>query len=166
MNSRRCVQPSPNEDRDPRATAFCATACIRRVLSCLGKGRAFISDRRAHILALTVLVLFFVAAPTPGDIGGCGEQAELLDARNFYISKAAVDCARCAQCELQTGTCVRACDDSHLSSQSFADRCYPLVHDGDVCLRALEHASCDEYSSFVRDSSPLMPSECNFCPPR
>jgi hypothetical protein len=47
---------------------------------------------------------------------------------------------------------------------AFPDRCVPLVHDGEVCLRALQYASCDDYRAYVSDVSPSVPTECNFCP--
>jgi hypothetical protein len=39
-----------------------------------------------------------------------------------------------------------------------------LVHDGEVCLRALEVAACDDYALFMDDVAPSLPTECNFCP--
>jgi len=47
---------------------------------------------------------------------------------------------------------------------SFPERCLPLVHDGEVCLRALLNASCGDYSQYMSDDSPTAPTECNFCP--
>jgi hypothetical protein len=52
-----------------------------------------------------------------------------------------------------------------LSQDAFPDDCLPLVHDGEVCLRALLDADCDEYSRYVV-SDPEIPLECNFCPVR
>jgi hypothetical protein len=40
------------------------------------------------------------------------------------------------------------------------------VHDGEVCLRVLLHASCDDYASYMNDRAPAAPSECQFCPLR
>ena len=41
--------------------------------------------------------------------------------------------------------------------------CRPLLHDGEVCLRALNAASCSDYATFVDDDAPALPSECEFC---
>ena len=107
-------------------------------------------------------------APTPGDIGGCGQQPQQLDARTFFGSKKIIDCRQCTSCGLHTEPCQRACDRKIAPDDAFPDQCYPLVHDGEVCLRALYNASCDDYASFVADSPTVRttPTECNFCPPR
>jgi hypothetical protein len=46
----------------------------------------------------------------------------------------------------------------------FPEGCAPLVHDGEVCLRALHFASCDAYRGYVDDAAPTVPTECDFCP--
>lgn len=116
------------------------------------------------LLALGVLV--FCTAPTPGDVGGCGQQPDNLDPPTFFATKKAIDCSRCGECGIVTQTCVDACDENVGWDTEFPEGCFPLVHDGEVCLRALQYASCDDYESYVADSSPSTPSECNFCPPR
>lgn len=122
----------------------------------------------AQSLALSAVLLAFVAGPTPGDIGGCGQEAQLLDARTFFASKADLDCRRCQECSLYSSYCSTACDRSAALPEAFPAGCYPLVHDGEVCLHALHNASCKDYAGFVRDveSQRDTPTECNFCPSR
>jgi hypothetical protein len=101
-------------------------------------------------------------APTPGDVGGCGQSAELLGARQFFHKKREVDCSACDACGIHNRTCSTVCTDPIPSR--FPRGCFPLVHDGQVCLRALSYSSCDEYRSYLDDAAPRMPSECDFCP--
>lgn len=112
---------------------------------------------------LAAVALLFCAAPTPGDVGGCGQDPQELDAETFFASKAGIDCERCQDCRLTTNTCARACDES-LILPTFPEGCVPLVHDGEVCLRALLFASCSDYGGYVADRDPRIPTECNFCP--
>jgi hypothetical protein len=109
--------------------------------------------------------LVFCTAPTPGDIGGCGQRPDLLDAPTFFANKKSIDCSRCNECGVLSKACDRACDDQQAILLSFPKDCFPLVHDGEVCLRALQYASCDDYASYMDDSAPATASECNFCPP-
>jgi hypothetical protein len=120
--------------------------------------------QRRKQVALGLVSLFFCTAPTPGDIGGCGQRPQELDPEIFFSSKAAIDCQRCGECSFSTKACTTACDSSQSYPLSFPDRCLPLVHDGEVCLRALLHASCSDYAEYMRDDSPTVPTECNFCP--
>jgi hypothetical protein len=115
-------------------------------------------------LGLLLLSLLFCTAPTPGDVGGCGQRPAELDPGTFFASKANIDCQRCAECSVTSKSCETACSDPPPST--FPDGCLPLVHDGEVCLRALLHASCDDYASYMSDGSPSVPTECNFCPER
>lgn len=115
-------------------------------------------------LALAATLLMFCVGPVPGDGGGCGQPARDLDPETFFRGKAAIECERCTECDLETETCRASCDRSAERPRSFADACYPLVHDGEVCLRALYYASCDQLREYVRDASPLVPTECDFCP--
>jgi hypothetical protein len=101
-------------------------------------------------------------APTPGDIGGCGQTARDLDPVAFFASKQAVECSKCGECGLATPACERACNREPIPEE-FPAGCFPLVHDGTVCLRALTQASCSVASRVVADP-PSVPSECNFCP--
>ena len=121
---------------------------------------------RGELALLIAVLLTLVAAPTPGDIGGCGQAAEELNATTFFASKANLDCQRCQECNLAFASCTKACDTSVPVQSSFPNHCVPLVHDGEVCLRALYNASCDDYLTFMNDQNPVTPSECNFCPPR
>ena len=120
-----------------------------------------------HLLGACALAALTMA-PTPGDIGGCGQEPQQLDARRFFGSKKLIDCRQCRSCGLLTETCRQACDNDVPPANSFPEQCFPLVHDGEVCLRALYNASCDDYASFVTDdpAARTSPTECNFCPPR
>ena len=111
-----------------------------------------------------VLVLLSCTAPTPGDVGGCGQKPAELDPGTFFASKAHIDCQRCQECSLTRASCASACQFPESYPSAFPDNCVPLVHDGEVCLRALLHASCNDYASYMSDSSPSVPTECNFCP--
>jgi hypothetical protein len=104
------------------------------------------------------------AAPVPGDIGACGKPVSALDAGAFFRAKKSVDCERCSECGVDTTTCHVACSSRPPENDAFPERCVPLLHDGEVCLRALLAASCDDYAAFVDDAVPTVPSECNFCP--
>jgi hypothetical protein len=118
---------------------------------------------RGELLRLIFVALFVLAAPTAGDIGSCNQALADLDARKFFVAKEQIDCAKCAECGFLTETCSRACD-FEPNQTSFPAGCYPLIHDGEVCLRALDSASCDEYLLYVSDSGASVPTECNFCP--
>jgi hypothetical protein len=118
---------------------------------------------RSEVVRLIVITWLFTAAPVAGDIGSCGQAADDLDAAKFFQAKADVDCQQCSGCGFATNTCVRAC--SAPPERAFEVDCYPLVHDGEVCLDALRAASCDEYRAYVDDQAPEAPTECNFCPP-
>ena len=121
---------------------------------------------RIELIALIGLLCTFVAAPTPGDIGGCGQPPQELDPVVFFASKDHIDCQRCQECGLAFNSCARACDPKASVPHKFPNNCYPLVHDGEVCLRALYNASCGDYLRYMDDLNPDTPSECNFCPPR
>lgn len=121
------------------------------------------SRARRGVLALSCLGCSLLClAPTPGDIGGCGQPPELLGARAFFQKKREVDCSACDACAIRNRTCSTVCTDSVPSE--FPRGCFPLVHDGEVCLRALRYSSCDEYRSYLDDAEPRLPSECDFCP--
>lgn len=116
-----------------------------------------------EVLRLAAMLLLVVAAPTVGDIGSCGETPKDLDPKAFFKSKAALDCERCKECSIQSLTCARACDPA-LAPTAFPEGCFPIQHDGDVCLHALEASSCATYATFVSDQGATIPTECNFCP--
>ena len=75
-------------------------------------------------------------------------------------SKKVIDCQNCENCGFSTDACRRACNDKLAVEREFPSDCLPLVHDGEVCLRVLLHASCDDYAAFVSDVSPRVPTEC------
>ena len=110
-------------------------------------------------IALAVLC----AAPTPGDVGGCGQNPQTLDPGAFFAEKAAIDCSQCNECAYTSDFCLRACS-GEPSQSAFPAGCSPLVHDGEVCLNALEAASCGDYETYARDTDREAPSECLFCP--
>jgi hypothetical protein len=114
-------------------------------------------------LPIIVLALFALAGPTAGDIGSCGQDVVDLDPAKFFLEKNRIDCDRCADCGYATETCLRVCFEP--APTTFEPGCFPLVHDGEVCLNALEAASCDDYQQFIDDVNPSVPTECNFCPP-
>jgi hypothetical protein len=124
--------------------------------------------RHGEQLFLVIILLLFVIAPTPGDIGGCGQEADLLDAPTFYVTKRSIDCRQCNDCGLVFTSCQDACDVYAPVPESFPVGCFPLVHDGEVCLRALTNATCGDYAKYVDDNpaSRSTPTECNFCPTR
>jgi hypothetical protein len=120
--------------------------------------------RAIEIARLAVILLVALAAPTAGDIGSCGESPQDLDALKFFMAKEEIDCFQCGDCGILTLACERACDPG-LGQTAFPFGCYPLIHDGEVCLNALEAAGCDEYRSYMADNLATIPTECNFCPP-
>jgi hypothetical protein len=132
-------------------------------MSLPGLVRSVRSGPASRVL-LAVIALCFCAAPVPGDVGGCGQDAALLDPPIFFASKKVIDCQNCENCGFSTNACRRACDDRVPIERAFPADCLPLVHDGEVCLRVLLHASCDDYAEYVSDVSPTVPTECNFCP--
>jgi hypothetical protein len=113
-------------------------------------------------VTLCGLLFLTVAAPTAGDLGSCGQRVAELDPVAFFDAKAAIDCQRCVRCGLYTERCQRSCDAPQPTE--FDEGCYPLVHDGEVCLNALEALSCEEFAATVADVGATVPTECNFCP--
>jgi hypothetical protein len=114
-------------------------------------------------VAIAALLGLLSAAPTVGDVGGCGRTVTDLDPARFANARKLEDCQRCTACALTTQTCVRACDPTAASDVFIPSTCRPLLHDGEVCLRALHAASCNDYATFVDDVAPALPSECEFC---
>lgn len=114
--------------------------------------------------ALAIGVVLFCAAPTPGDVGSCGQRVQLLDPPAFFERKKATDCAKCRECDLKTDYCSAACDDDEEPKTEFPEGCEPIVHDGEACLNALDAAGCGDYEDFVRDEGRKSPNECRFCP--
>jgi len=120
--------------------------------------------RPFEIAPLALVAFFVLLAATPGDIGSCNEAPDALDPNKFFASKQAIDCQRCTQCDIVTETCLKSC--TPLLGGTFPTGCYPLVHDGEVCLDALLAASCSAYQGYVADEGSTVPTECDFCPPR
>ena len=106
----------------------------------------------------------FSLAPTAGDVGGCGQDPIELTPSSFASIKKDVDCTRCKGCSLATQRCQDACNVAK-APDTIPATCHPFVHDGDVCLRALQAASCGDYAEYVRDDVSRVPSECQFCRP-
>lgn len=119
--------------------------------------------RLARRLGLVTVVLL-CAAPTPGDIGGCGHPAADLDAEAFLREKYRVECDACRRCSLVGARCSQACAGEIDEPARFPEGCFPLAFDGAVCLRALEQAGCHDHQRYLNDVRPSMPSECDFCP--
>jgi hypothetical protein len=107
--------------------------------------------------------LVFGAGPTVGDVGACGRSATDLSEAAYAYARRNVDCSRCNACGLKTNHCVVACDPKAPSDIAFPPTCRPLVHDGEVCMRALRAASCSDYATYVDDDAPAVPTECDFC---
>jgi hypothetical protein len=119
--------------------------------------------RASEIARLAAVLLLFLAAPTAGDIGSCGESPADLDAVKFFSAKDVIDCQMCGECGMVTLACERACDGKP-NQTAFPLGCFPLIHDGEVCLNALEASGCNEYRLFMADQGAAVPTECNFCP--
>ncbi len=122
-----------------------------------------VRSTRLMKLALGFIALAFCAAPVPGDVGGCGQAAKPLDPEVFFWSLQDSECQQCRDCDVTTRACERACGTTLVQGE-FPKDCVPLVHDGEVCLRAIQHSSCGDIREFMSDSSPSIPTECNFCP--
>jgi hypothetical protein len=114
-------------------------------------------------ITIAALLGALTAAPTAGDIGGCGRDASLLDVAVFARARKDEDCRRCTECEIESDRCTRSCAANELPVIEIPQTCKPLRRDGEVCLRALRAASCDSYETYVRDEAPSTPSECQFC---
>lgn len=119
---------------------------------------------RSLLLRGAALVLVVLCtAPTPGDVGGCGQRRQKLDEATFFSTKHAIECERCRECGLDSQRCNQACADDAAGRQ-FPEGCLPLVHDGEVCLRRLLDVDCETFASYVDERTNTVPSECNFCP--
>jgi hypothetical protein len=119
----------------------------------------------ADVIRLGLAILFFTAAPTAGDIGGCGQAENDLDPAKFFATKQGVDCDQCTACGLTTAACGTACAPGVLL-HDFPPGCVPLEHDGEVCIDALLAAGCSDYAHYMADEASTIPTECNFCPPQ
>ncbi|AGP37202.1 hypothetical protein BE04_12090 [Sorangium cellulosum] len=118
--------------------------------------------RANEVAGVAALLLLAGIGPVVGDIGSCGQAPEELDPRKFFALKAQIDCAQCQDCGLRTRACAAAC--RFEAAPELPTGCYPLVHDGEVCLHKLQTASCDAYREHMADEGASIPTECNFCP--
>ena len=121
------------------------------------------SVRRGELALAGLLALGVGTGTTVGDIGSCGRMATDLDQHSFAIARKDVDCQRCTECGLTTQICRNGCDPNAPSDVGWPSTCHPLEHDGEVCLRALQAASCSDYAGFVDDVARTVPTECDFC---
>jgi hypothetical protein len=119
--------------------------------------------RQRFKTACAMVLALFVMAPTVGDIGGCGGTNDRLDARKFFAARYRLECDRCRECGWTTRACLRACDRRTVVPSTFPNGCEPVVHDGEVCLNALEALDCAGFGEVV-DPAPIVPTECDFCP--
>ena len=120
--------------------------------------------KQVHARAVIVVFLGVLSmAPTAGDVGGCGAEVTALDRDAFARVRKATDCERCQECGLGTARCLRSCDPQKPPETNIPSTCEPLLHDGEVCIRALRAVSCASYATYVADFSPSTPSECEFC---
>ena len=117
--------------------------------------------QRRHLVG--ILLALLCTAPTVGDVGGCGEEPEELSSGGYATARKSFECARCKECRLMTAHCRRACDPKQPSDAELAPTCRPLVHDREVCFRAMGDLSCEEFARVVDDVNPRAPSECLFC---
>jgi hypothetical protein len=115
------------------------------------------------VALLAACAFALLTAPTAGDVGGCGSTPTALDPGVYARARKNVDCQRCTECGLSTDRCTRACDANAPSEIAIPSTCHPLLHDGEVCIRALRAASCSDYAGFVDDAAPSAPTECEFC---
>ena len=86
-----------------------------------------------------------------------------LDTTAYVLARKDQDCERCRECGIGSQRCVRACTPAAAPDTNVPGTCRPLRHDGEVCLRALAAASCDDYAGYVADFAPATPTECQFC---
>ncbi|GAC1353163.1 MAG: hypothetical protein NVS3B20_20010 [Polyangiales bacterium] len=114
-------------------------------------------------IAFVIALALLVSAPVVGDVGACGAVAETLDAQRFFNARLEDECTRCNECANSSPGCRRACDRKTPRPLTFPPGCHPLVHDGEVCLHAIEALSCNAFGDLVSDN-PIVPTECDFCP--
>ncbi|MDB4945259.1 MAG: hypothetical protein JWP97_4793 [Labilithrix sp.] len=113
--------------------------------------------------ALVMVLGVCAMAPTVGDTGGCGRTATELDRDAYANGRKIIDCRRCQDCGITSGRCTRACDPAAEPDIQLPASCRPLYHDGEVCIRALDSASCEAFATYVDEVAPAIPSECDFC---
>src|SRR5262249_23333631 len=100
-------------------------------------------------IGFVIVLAILAAAPTVGDVGGCRAQVEPLDATKFYTQSLELTCSRCDECGILAPRCKNACDRNHIVPHTFVNGCNPVVHDGEVCINALEALSCSAFDDYV-----------------
>ncbi len=118
---------------------------------------------KRRTIATSAVLALLAMAPSVGNIGSCGQEAELLDAEKFFRAKATIDCNQCTECGFVTPICEDACSGGPVPDEFFV-QCFPLVHDGEVCLDVLRASTCGDYEGFTAEEGATIPTECNFCP--
>lgn len=116
---------------------------------------------RRHALGMVLALL--CAAPTVGDVGGCGDEPVTLGPTKYTNARKKLECGRCRECGVRTERCKRACDPKAPGDAVLPATCRPLERDAEVCFRVLLETSCEVFASSVDDVSPTAPSECLFC---
>lgn len=128
------------------------------------RARGGSEGRCGSLLSVVVIALApLIMAPTVGDVGGCGAEAQTLDLASFGEARKNEDCEHCSSCGIGSARCERACDPAMPPDVHVPETCRPLLHDGEVCIRALHAAPCDKWLGYVDDVAPTAPSECEFC---
>jgi hypothetical protein len=118
--------------------------------------------RARSLLALAPLLALSLA-PVAGDVGSCGSPAVDLDPAKFFALEYGIQCKKCLGCGIDTARCAELCAGPP-EGAAFPLACFPTVHDGEVCIRALDAAGCDEMALYVADEGAVIASECDFCP--
>ncbi len=119
--------------------------------------------RRRELAVAALVAVLFTAAPTPGDIGGCGDSAVEVAPERYEAARKRLDCEKCGACGISNARCASACDADAAPVIALPATCRPLEQDANVCLRALLAASCSDFATYVDDVVPETPSECDFC---
>jgi hypothetical protein len=113
-------------------------------------------------IGFVIVLAILAAAPTVGDVGGCGTKAEPLDATKFFTQRLDLACSRCDECGILAPGCKNACSRNRIVPHTFPEGCNPVVHDGEVCINAVEALSCSAFDDFIERG--IVPTECDFCP--
>ena len=114
--------------------------------------------RRARASFVVALLGVLCMAPTVGDIGGCGTRGDRARSRSLR-ERAKGGGLRALQGVRALGAarCERACDPNAAPGDELPPTCRPLFHDGEVCLRALRAASCEDVRDVRRRRSRRRP---------
>ncbi|MBW2458154.1 MAG: hypothetical protein JRI68_26860 [Deltaproteobacteria bacterium] len=74
-----------------------------------GRRRSGAGPRRWSLVKLALVAVLFIAGPTAGDIGSCGQEIVELDPIKFFSEKQAIDCHQCLECGFVTTFCEDSC---------------------------------------------------------